>query len=64
MKQKVYVVVESSWNGSCYSADDASVFTTLEEAKKYETWLKERFKADTDTFVVEKEVETRFDPNA
>ena len=64
MKQKVYVVVSSSWNGSCYSADEASVFTTLEEAKKCEAWLKERFKADIDTFVVETEIEARFDPNA
>lgn len=64
MKQKVYVVVESSWTGSCYSADGASVFTTLEEAKKYESYFNERFKADSDAFVVETEVKTCFDPNA
>ena len=64
MTKKVYVVIESSWNGSCYSADDASVFTTLEEAKKCETYLKERFKADIDVFIVETELETCFDPNA
>lgn len=59
---KVYVVVESSWNGSCYSADGASVFSKKEDAEKYEQAMKERFGADSDSFITECEVDD-FDNN-
>lgn len=54
---KVYVVIESSWNGSCYSADGASVFSKKEYAEKYEQAMNERFGADSESFITECEVD-------
>ena len=54
---KVYVVVESSWNGSCYSADGASVFSKREDAERYKEYLEKRFNADVSAFIDECEVD-------
>lgn len=53
----VYVVVESSWNGSCYSADGASVFSKREDAERYKELLEKRFGADSEAFIEECEVD-------
>ena len=47
----VYVVIESSWNGSRYSADGASVFSKREDAERYRKLLGKRFGADSDAFI-------------
>lgn len=54
---KVYVVVESSWNGSRYSADGASVFSKREDAERYKEYLEKRFNADVSAFIDECEVD-------
>lgn len=54
---KVYVVIESSWNGSHYSADGASVFSKREDAERYKKCFEERFGADSDSFIEECEVD-------
>lgn len=61
MKQTVYVVMESGWDGYRYSADDAHVFTTREDAEKCKKYLDERFKADVSTFITESEVDSYFE---
>ena len=54
---KVYVVVESSWNGSRYSADGASVFSKREDAERYKDLLEKRFGADSEAFIEECKVD-------
>ena len=54
---KVYVVIESSWNGYNYSADEANVFSKKEDAERYKEYLEKNFNADVSAFIDECEVD-------
>ena len=54
---RVYVVVESCWNGSSYTPDKTAVFTKKEDAKKYADWVFKRWGADSDTCIYESNID-------
>lgn len=50
-EQKIFIVVESGWDGMRYSPDNAYAFSTLEDAEKCQQDLEDKYGADVSVFI-------------